>query len=209
MADISFKKGDPIRVIDRQGDDQKYCSVRGAGGSPRLPVCQVVEDAAVYAMKISPDDRAKLVSLMEKSPPQLPDMPPGRLLPFYRVVAAMHYMATLGERVLTLKEAYFIVTTIEADQQNRVDDIFRVKALVNALLGLKLTASEEAYVSKRAPALANAKKPMGPADYVDEGTFKGGGDDGGGDDKKKGGGGGVVAALGIAGAIAFAVLKGR
>ena len=164
-------------VLNRNGDDVRYCLGKSAGGGGRAGNCAIVDDAVLYLRKITEKDRADLVRKMESSIPGIELAPPGRLHPFYRVVAASHYISKAAQRVPTLKELYFILDTMELEQTGRADDILRVRTLVDAMLGqtTQFTPSQKAYVERRQKYLDSTKGPITVADY--EGTGTGGGDD--------------------------------
>ena len=190
-------------VLNRNGDDVKYCLGKSAGGAGRGANCAIVDDAVVYLRKISAQDRADLVRQMESSIPGINLAPPGRLHPFYRVVAASHYIATGANRVPTLKELYFILDTMELEQTGRADDILRVRTLVDAMLGQTgtFTASQKAYVERRQKYLDSTKGPITAADY--DGTGGGSGDD---KPKGKAKAGVIVGALAAVALLAKAML---
>lgn len=192
-------------VLNRNGNDIKYCLGKSAGGGGRVGNCAIVDDAVLYLRKISAQERAELVRKMESSIPGVELAPPGRLQSFYRVAAASHYIATGANRVPTLKELYFILDTMELEQTGRADDILRVRTLVDAMLGqtMQFTPSQKAYVERRQKYLDSTKGPITESDYDGTGP--------GSDDPPKGNGkkanvGVVVGALAAVALLAKALL---
>jgi len=181
---------DDFGLIQR-GDDVALCASGGAFN--RGALCKVIDDAVLYYKMQGPEAMDALVKRMGQPPSNLPGQKPGRIIDFYRVVAAIRFAQRFGGRALTLAEMMFVIESSN-QEDDRWDDFSNVAALTKAALGVQLTAQEEAAVAPYRVALRAAK--TGQYDKTPAVTTSGGG--GGGGKKPAAPAGAAVAPLALA-----------
>lgn len=145
---------DDFGLVQRGSDDVAVCSASGAFN--RAEMCKMVDDAIVFYRMQGPEAMNALFTKMGNPPSSLPNMPPGRLVEFYRIIAAMRFAQQLGSRALTLKELLFVVEAGAGDR-GREDDFYRTRTLVKAVLKAPLTPEEQAFVQTVQVGLSRAQ----------------------------------------------------
>lgn len=153
----SIRYGDvnDFGLVVRGSDDVTVCGQSGA--YDRTNLCKLVDDAIVYYRMQGGDAINELFKKMGSFPPGLPNMPPGRIPEFYRIIAAMRFAQQLGQRPLTLRELLFVIET-GGEDRGREDDFYRTRTLVKAVLGSPLNAAETAFMAPRQAALQAARQ---------------------------------------------------
>jgi len=142
-------------LVVRGSDDVTVCGA--AGAYDRSNLCKLVDDAVVYYRMQGGDAINALFTKMGSFPPGLPNMPPGRIPEFYRIIAAMRFAQQLGGRPLSLRELLFVVET-GGEDRGREDDFYRTRTLVKAVLGAPLNQAEAAFMVPRQAALRAARQ---------------------------------------------------
>lgn len=141
-------------LVQRGADDVAVCSESGAFN--RAEMCKLVDDAIVYYQMRGPDAMNALFAKMGSPPASLPNMPPGRLVEFYRIIAAIRFAQQIGGRALTLKELLFVVEA-GAEDRGREDDFYRTRTLVKAVLKAPLSPEEQAFIATVQTGLSRAQ----------------------------------------------------
>lgn len=135
---------DDFGLVQRGPDDVAVCAATGAFDRTRL--CKLIDNAVVYYKTQGPDAITAVFRDMGNFPPGLPNMPPGRIPEFYRIIAAMRFAQEMGGRALTLKELLFVVEAGGGSERGREDDYYRTRTLVKAVLKIPLTPQEKAFI---------------------------------------------------------------
>lgn len=145
---------DDYGLVQRGSDDVAVCAASGAYN--RSETCKLIDDAVVYVKQQGPQAVDALFQKMGNPPAGLPNMPPGRIPDFYRVLATMRFAQNMGGRALTLKELLFVIEAGGGDR-DREDDFYRTRTLVKAVLKLPLTPEEQAFMETVRAALEKAQ----------------------------------------------------
>jgi hypothetical protein len=151
---IRYADVNDFGLVVRGADDVTVCGQSGA--YDRTNLCKLVDDAIVYYRMQGGDTINALFAKMGSFPPGLPNMPPGRIPEFYRIIAAMRFAQQLGGRALSLRELLFVVET-GGEDRGREDDFYRTRTLVKAVLGAPLNAAETQFMLPRQAALIAAR----------------------------------------------------